>query len=169
MHKIIVKNLIPILLCTIALVQICMVYSKDLTPWKGGGFGMFAMIDRLEYRPVHITLWSSGVEYIINPRELLNREDYYRVKSLPGKNVLDRLATDILDRSWVYNKDVDKVEGYTYLRPYSSSDRESLQDTITADSVMVQVYRLKMNIENNEITLNSINHIQKVNNISTSK
>ena len=169
MKKILLKNLIPILLCVIAIVQIYMVFTKNLTPWKGGGFGMFAMIDRLENRPVHVTLWSSGEEYIVNPRDLLKNEEYYRVKSLPGKDVLDRLTTDVLDQRWIIRQDVDEIERYSYLRPYSSSELKPLQDAITADSVMVQVYGIKMNIENNEITLKSINQFQKVNSISMLK
>jgi len=163
MYKSILKNLIPILLCVIAFVQIQKVYTKDLTPWKGGGFGMFAMIDRMENRPVHITLWSSGEEYIVNPRDLLANEDYYRIKSLPDKNALDRLASDILEQKWVLQEKAAKTERYSYLKLQNNFEYGSLHKTIPADSVTVEVFRLKMNIQSNEISLNSIIRLKKPN------
>lgn len=163
MFKKILKNLVPILLCLIALSQIYMVFTKNLTPWKGGGFGMFAMIDRMENRPVHITLSSFGEEFIVNPKDLLRGDDYYRVKSRPDTEILDRLATKILNRKWVYNQDVNQLTEYTDVQPYNDSDTN---DIIVADSVIIQVYRLKMNIQDDEITLKSIKHLQKPNNLS---
>ncbi len=167
MYKVIVKNLIPILLCIIAFIQIHKVYTKDLTPWKGGGFGMFAMIDRMENRPVHINLWSSGEEYFVNPRDILSNEDYYRIKSLPDNDALDRLASDILGKKWIQKEKADKSEVYSYLKLYNNSEYGSLQKTIPADSVTIEVFRLKMNIQNNEISLNSIIHLKKANSLST--
>lgn len=163
MHKYILKFIVPILLCIIAISQIYMVFTKDLTPWKGGGFGMFAMIDRLEYRPVHITIYSSGEEYIVDARDLLERQDHYRVKSRPDKKILERLAANVKKRKWVNQSDDDQLADFAFVKPYTNSHLNPLQEIVVADSVVIQVYSLRMNIENNEIALKRIVHLKRMN------
>lgn len=43
-----------VLLCTIAVVQIVLVKTADLSPWKGGGFGMFSSLDGSAFRRARI-------------------------------------------------------------------------------------------------------------------
>ena len=43
---------VPLLLIAVALRQIILVQTAGLSPWHGGGFGMFASIDRDERRVV---------------------------------------------------------------------------------------------------------------------
>jgi hypothetical protein len=50
------KSLPPVLLIAVALVQIGLARTVDLTAWKGGGFGMFATIDHGAYRGVDIVV-----------------------------------------------------------------------------------------------------------------
>jgi hypothetical protein len=166
MHKVLFKNLVPILLGLIAISQIYMVFKKNLTPWKGGGFGMFAMIDRLENRPVHITLISSEKEYIVDARDLLDRQEYYRVKSRPDRKILERLATNVLNRKWLYQPDDNQLTDLSLVKPYNDPDLELIQNIITADSVVIEVYSLRMNIENNEMTLKRIAHLKRMNNFT---
>jgi hypothetical protein len=40
----------PVLLVLTALVQLVLAKAGPLTPWKGGGFGLFSTVDRLETR-----------------------------------------------------------------------------------------------------------------------
>ena len=44
----------PVLLCLVAFLQVYLVRAHDLSPWKGGGFGMFSTNDD-EAR--HIEVW----------------------------------------------------------------------------------------------------------------
>ena len=46
------------LLILVAVNQVWLAYSEDLSPWKGGGFGMFASTDTSGAR--HLHPWSSG-------------------------------------------------------------------------------------------------------------
>jgi len=46
----------PLLLFVVAVIQIALARISDLTPWKGGGFGMFATLDHAAYRAVDIVV-----------------------------------------------------------------------------------------------------------------
>ena len=46
----------PLLLTVVALLQIVLARTADLTAWKGGGFGMFATLDHGAYRGVDIVV-----------------------------------------------------------------------------------------------------------------
>jgi hypothetical protein len=46
----------PLLLILVALVQIALARTADLTPWKAGGFGMFATLDHGAHRGVDIVV-----------------------------------------------------------------------------------------------------------------
>jgi len=46
----------PLLLTVVALVQIVLARTADLTAWKGGGFGMFSTLDHGAYRGVDIVI-----------------------------------------------------------------------------------------------------------------
>lgn len=47
----------PALLIVVALTQLVLTQTTDLTPWKGGGFGMFTVVDSMYGR-----IWSVEVE-----------------------------------------------------------------------------------------------------------
>ena len=46
----------PLLLTVVALLQIVLARTADLTAWKGGGFGMFSTLDHGAYRGVDIVI-----------------------------------------------------------------------------------------------------------------
>ena len=46
----------PLLLTLVALLQIVLARTADLTAWKGGGFGMFSTLDHGAYRGVDIVV-----------------------------------------------------------------------------------------------------------------
>jgi hypothetical protein len=48
---------IPILLlCVVALHQVYLVHAQGLSPWKGGGFGMFSTTDSSQGRRLRVTV-----------------------------------------------------------------------------------------------------------------
>lgn len=51
----------PVLLVGVALVQIALAHTRDLSPWLGGGFGMFATTDGRDWRHVHVTAERPGL------------------------------------------------------------------------------------------------------------
>jgi hypothetical protein len=88
--------LIPaFLLIVVACVQIYLARNADLTPWKGGGFGMFSTTDGNSNR--YIRVYVSGPqrseEILIKP----SLEDFAtRAEMFPGNSQLEKLAKAIL-------------------------------------------------------------------------
>jgi hypothetical protein len=81
----------PALLLTVAGLQIALVHTADLSPWLGGGFGMFSTTDAPGARHVHVYAITAGVE-----RELAvgdaHRELARRAGALPIDTHLAALA-----------------------------------------------------------------------------
>ncbi|MDG2390966.1 MAG: hypothetical protein P8M30_16790, partial [Planctomycetaceae bacterium] len=55
----------PLLLVVVALTQIVRAYTVDQSPWKGGGFGMFASVDSPGNRERRAYLVTSDFEFEI--------------------------------------------------------------------------------------------------------
>jgi hypothetical protein len=82
------------LLLAIALVQIALARAAALTPWAGGGFGMFASTDARGSRHLHVFALHAGVR-----RELIvpeaARERAWRALSFPSERALERLGAQL--------------------------------------------------------------------------
>lgn len=81
----------PLLLAALALVQIGLAFGAHLSPWKGGGFGMFASNDHGGFRSVRLVAEGpDGEARIPNTAELdrLRR----RVREFPSSPAMQRLA-----------------------------------------------------------------------------
>lgn len=84
----------PALLLAVALNQIRLVRTADLTPWCGGGFGMFSTTDGRNARHLHAYALSPGVALELGvPLELQQRAA--KALALPGDARLRALATDL--------------------------------------------------------------------------
>jgi hypothetical protein len=88
--------LIPtFLLIVVACVQIYLARNADLTPWKGGGFGMFSTTDgnANRYLRVYVTAPQRSEEILIKPslEDLATRAEMY-----PQNSQLEKLAKAIL-------------------------------------------------------------------------
>jgi hypothetical protein len=86
---------IPVLLLTVvALTQLYLAHSYGLSPWAGGGFGMFSTPDAQWRRHVHAYSISPGVRReIIIPDHL--RDTALRAAALPTDTYLTRLAAEL--------------------------------------------------------------------------
>lgn len=84
----------PALLIAIALNQLRLVYTSDLTPWCGGGFGMFSTTDGRSARHLHAYAMSPGLVLELEvPIELGQRAA--AALALPGEARLRALAADL--------------------------------------------------------------------------
>ena len=85
-----------LLLVLVALNQIRMARTTDLTAWKGGGFGMFSTLDRPRARQVRVHIVGGGrdIPFAI-PADLHNLEESAR--NLPNEKNLIRLGREIAD------------------------------------------------------------------------
>ncbi|MCI0615946.1 hypothetical protein L0244_23415, partial [bacterium] len=102
--------LIPVaLLLVVAGNQINLAFTKDLTPWKGGGFGMFSTTDGNMFRALRVFVSAPQ-----RSEELLlkgNLEDLaVSAQMFPSDWLLDKLAKGILKDQKKRNLPVEKIE-----------------------------------------------------------
>lgn len=94
-----------ILLCAIAARQFWLATTDTLSPWKGGGFGMFATNDSPGNRFVRITGFTSEGEQVrvsIGTAAIGLRPDLMdRLRSYPGEHDLQSLADALVNSTFV--------------------------------------------------------------------
>jgi hypothetical protein len=65
---------VPVLLCAVVLVQRIEVHLVDLSPWKGGGFGMFSTVEAPSARFLRVYLHTQDGDHLVTlPRALASR------------------------------------------------------------------------------------------------
>lgn len=91
-------QILPLIcLMCIALNQTRLVVSEALSPWSGGGFGMFSTTDAGSDRHLHVyELTPAFRRELALPPEL--DDDVRRVLTLPSNGQLRRLATLLAER-----------------------------------------------------------------------
>lgn len=90
----------PILLCAVALNQLRLVHSASLSPWKGGGFGMFATVDSPGARFLRIDLVGRDREIPVAVPESL-RSRLQEIRAIPTRERADALARALAEGTWV--------------------------------------------------------------------
>lgn len=112
----VLKYAAPALLTTLACTQLFFGLNFGLTPWKGGGFGMFSTIDSPGARTVRVYLETDNGDLPTKvPTWLRSRRKYTR--SFPADFRVRALAADMAAATWVYVKEE------------SSSDEEESSDS----------------------------------------
>jgi hypothetical protein len=96
------------LLVVVAGLQIGLTRVAALTPWKGGGFGMFSTTDQAGHRLLRITVAAPerSEEIAISPSL---QDAAERATILPGKRQLTRLARLVAEREQRHGRLVDSV------------------------------------------------------------
>ena len=78
---------VSLVLTTIAVRQIVLARTAGLSPWHGGGFGMFASIDRDEWRQLKTTVTACNGDPVFlgsdKVSEILGEEAYIHLTTLP--------------------------------------------------------------------------------------
>ena len=98
----------PILLCAVAIVQIALAHTVALTPWKGGGFGMFSTLDHSGYRGVDVIVEGPDrSEQLTIPESL--EVAAARAAACPTNGLLRRLAEGVVARERRYDRAVTRV------------------------------------------------------------
>ena len=96
------------ILILVAVHQLYLAQTADLSPWKGGGFGMFSTTDGGPNRHLHIFLIAPEMEQEVWPsKSLEDMED--RVKELPTEAGLSKFAREIANRYKNRNNDLTAV------------------------------------------------------------
>ena len=85
------RGLPALLLLAVAANQLRLSHSYDLSPWSGGGFGMFSSTDSPASRHLHVFVQNAGIRReLFIPVEL--EDDARRAAALPTRARLDALA-----------------------------------------------------------------------------
>jgi hypothetical protein len=110
----------PLLLVTVAVTQMVLALTLHLSPWKGGGFGMFASVDGLPFRSVRIEVSAvDRSEQLAVPPSLTRLAD--AAATLPSRRSLERLADGVIARERRHGRAVDRVRVEVWRADYSSS------------------------------------------------
>jgi hypothetical protein len=113
------RALLPVaLLLAVACVQVTFARTAGLSPWKGGGFGMFSTTDDAGRRRVRVFVSASerSEEMAIPP----SLEDLARRAAvLPSDELLSRLARGVVAREDRYHRAVDTVRIETWRIDYA--------------------------------------------------
>ena len=131
------RALLPVaLLLAIACGQVMLVRTSDLSPWKGGGFGMFSTTDDGGRRQVRVFVSAAerSEEIAISP----SLEDAARRAAiLPRDAQLTQLARRVVEREGRYRRPVETVRIETWRIEYAP-------DTLAATPRLIRdfVYRV---------------------------
>jgi hypothetical protein len=97
-----------ILLMVVAITQVLLSKTAELSPWKGGGFGMFATTDGTAFRRVRIFVEAAGrsEELEIAPSQEFSAA---RAQLFPSDRMLGGLARAVAGREERYGRPVQIV------------------------------------------------------------
>lgn len=88
-----------LILIGVATLQIYLAHTANLTPWKGGGFGMFAAIDSPSMRVIWVeALTQEGEVVIVDLFRTLDSSTIRRLRALPRQGDLEQIAPELLNK-----------------------------------------------------------------------
>lgn len=94
--------LVPCLLIGVAIFQLIATFTLNLTPWKGGGFGMFAVADSPSMRVLAaegLDTKGEQVQFEVLPE--FSSAIERRMRSLPKQRDLEQIAPQLIGRELV--------------------------------------------------------------------
>lgn len=97
----ILKYFTPILLIIVAFTHIYYSKSAELTPWKGGGFGMFCTVDSKQARFFRLYLIDENGDKIPASMPTPLKNDVSKLKAIPTPSGLEKLVDDISEFTWI--------------------------------------------------------------------
>jgi hypothetical protein len=98
----------PLLLASVAAVQMTLALTAQLSPWKGGGFGMFASNDGLPFRALRVFVSAPmRSEEVQLPPSLLDAAA--RAATFPRTGTLEAFARSVAARERRHGREVATV------------------------------------------------------------
>lgn len=145
-RRLVLWFLAPALLVAVAGGHSYQVATKNLTPWEGGGFGMFSTVDKRQARFVRCYLVTPTDEVLVRmPRHLHTYVE--RLRALPTRERVEQLAGALARSTWVEAEDRPELPAssdsstpagtYRYLPPSETSE----QPEAPVEAVRVEVWR----------------------------
>lgn len=150
----------PILLVLVAVIQNVVAHTTTLTPWKGGGFGMFSTVDDPDARWVRCYVGTNGSEVAVEAPPSVAR-DLGVISALPTHRRLERLAGDLCRYRWV-NADFDRdpkeapaacpSSAQPVVRAWETGEREPKASEIApVNAIRVELWRLKFDLPSRRV------------------
>ena len=123
------KLIVPALLCAIAVGQMTLARVSTLTAWKGGGFGMFASVDRPNNRYLSIVGYdAAGYPHTIDVpwrrftySQPLTKRFARRTMAFPSETRLSQIAEAVLNADLRRSTDPDTPPSSLMDSPYELS------------------------------------------------
>lgn len=97
------------LLALVGVCQIALALSANLTPWKGGGFGMFSTLDHGGFRGVTVVVEAPDRSETLELAPSIE-ETAGRAIAFPSTFLLRRLAQEVVARERRYGRPVTRVK-----------------------------------------------------------
>ena len=120
----------PALLVVVACAQIALAHTAELSPWKGGGFGMFATIDGTSTRFVRLYVRAPDRSEEIAMQPSFERAAS-RARLFPSRPMLERLADAVAAREARYERPVTDVTVQVWRVRFES-------DSLRANDTLIQ-------------------------------
>lgn len=136
----------PALLCVIACAQIYYAMTGSLSPWKGGGFGMFSTVDSPDARFLRVYLINGNEEIpVLVPDSLktLARE----AQTIPNRALLSKLADRMARGTWGPYRMTHPLQSYRDTRPGGDDTTADTLSGLTEASSPAGDYGLKVPAE----------------------
>lgn len=165
--------LVPLILCGIAVLQFVLAHTEGLSPWKGGGFGMFASVDAPSMRFLSAEgVEADGGEVWIDAYEMVSEPELLRWQSWPEPELLEQLADRMaavrfvksgsqrlqaLERFREENPDLEVVSEMAsgrWVRPWRPGDPDGAAKALRA--VRVCGWRIRYDRVENKIGLEAL-------------
>lgn len=143
--------LVPALLIVVALRQIFLVSTVKLSPWKGGGFGMFSSIDRPSNRVIEVlglTTTGESIEIDLNfENDVISPQQIKLIKTVPKKNLLAKTARQIL------NSDLREtsIEGVYRVQAKNKYSDRPTESAVNLERVKIRIWHLQYDRDKNTI------------------
>ena len=119
--------LAPAILVLVALVQVYTSHTRHLTPWKGGGFGMFSTVDSTSARFFRLYLVTEShakercdeLELPVKIPAFSNRHKsaLEAIRALPSQEAVQNLAERLADLPWTYYSPDEEAEKWPQVNP----------------------------------------------------
>jgi hypothetical protein len=124
-----------VLLVIVAAAQMTLARTALLSPWKGGGFGMFATIDGLPFRQVRLFVDArERSEQLVIPESL--EIEAAKAATFPRDHALERLGRAVIARERSRGRAADRARVEVWcadISPSLESTWTKLRETTVAD------------------------------------
>jgi len=146
---------IPLLLLLVGFRQIILVHKAGLSPWHGGGFGMFASVDRDERRVIKVTATNDAGEDvhvdITHPNSIFSDRKLTLIRTIPRRRILQDVGHQVFTAAEQLSETKTATGETVYHLPQNQEDGLSPALPFTLQTVQVQVFRIVHDRQTQEI------------------